>query len=767
MEYNMRKLVAFVCTCIALNGCITGPKEVARAEDFLVRRYARNEFPEAVKWAASLSGWKIVKVDDSSAIVERRDGYRSLIADIYLNGVAFISVRHKESNGYGFDGSFISSAASKLMYSIGQLVSDRINSMPLCVDKVAKKKGIDAKGVSRSYASDSRLRLKSLKRLETTATNEYAGAYARETIAEAKLIKEIEAHEAAEVHRGEEIIENGLSNQWKQIERFLDMNFPAGVSANIDESNYPKLVGEINTCFSSSNLVAQASFGGKECQDHAKRRMQCDTKTLRLFVSELKKRSGTNFAKYFLCEYKLRHFGEAGNADTLLHEVEQYEYDNSKEGQRAKRVAALVGAKPNVDFVSICRKLEGNDKPTYFQRKGLVAAGSTHEYQYLNRDSYYRDEERWKREGMPLSIRSKLHDRVQAQEWQITRDLQNHEKVEVSRGLQQALTMMKRTLRDELLNYVMMHIGNYENTEAEKDERYEAMLKGIALRGENIIKSFSQAYSGNPYRDTAVVYGSEYEMEEDKRSYLNTVAKEIAEGIINSKKYDVLSRMCKDDVFQKYFALGAADVAAIKNRIPEITVLPEGGEPKTVSGTGWFVNSNHVVTCYHVIEGRNNLACHFQNGIVENLSVVAFDKDSDTAILGLAEGGISHKWLRLQRRPGKLADKVCTFGYPLPSLLGQDLKYSEGSISSMSGIAGDTSTYQISVPLQPGNSGGALLNVRGEVVGITSSRLDAIKTAVITGGIPQNVNYAIKVRYLIALLDDNGIDYSASDEKKS
>jgi len=77
----------------------------------------------------------------------------------------------------------------------------------------------------------------------------------------------------------------------------------------------------------------------------------------------------------------------------------------------------------------------------------------------------------------------------------------------------------------------------------------------------------------------------------------------------------------------------------------------------------------------------------------------------------------------------------------------------DGIVSSLSGIMDDPRVYQISVPLQSGNSGGPLLNLKGEVVGITTSKLNAAKVFQWTGDLPENVNYAIKIPYLSMLLD--------------
>jgi len=79
--------------------------------------------------------------------------------------------------------------------------------------------------------------------------------------------------------------------------------------------------------------------------------------------------------------------------------------------------------------------------------------------------------------------------------------------------------------------------------------------------------------------------------------------------------------------------------------------------------------------------------------------------------------------------------------------MGTNYKVTDGIISSVSGIDDDMRYYQISVPLQPGNSGGPLFNNAGDVIGITSARLNskAVRTDV------ENVNYAIKISYLLNL----------------
>jgi len=93
----------------------------------------------------------------------------------------------------------------------------------------------------------------------------------------------------------------------------------------------------------------------------------------------------------------------------------------------------------------------------------------------------------------------------------------------------------------------------------------------------------------------------------------------------------------------------------------------------------------------------------------------------------------------------------CT--YPNPIMQGVNAKLTKGSINSLTGIQDDLRLYQISIPVQPGNSGGPLLDMNGNVIGIIVAMLDAKTAFEISGSLPQNVNYAVKSTYAMTLLD--------------
>jgi S1-C subfamily serine protease len=100
-----------------------------------------------------------------------------------------------------------------------------------------------------------------------------------------------------------------------------------------------------------------------------------------------------------------------------------------------------------------------------------------------------------------------------------------------------------------------------------------------------------------------------------------------------------------------------------------------------------------------------------------------------------------------------MGQDVFTVGYPNPGLQGVSAKYTKGTISSLTGFKDDLRLYQVSVPIQPGNSGGPLLDENGNILGVVIAMLNAKKTFEISGSLPQNVNYAVKSLYAQAMID--------------
>ena len=91
-----------------------------------------------------------------------------------------------------------------------------------------------------------------------------------------------------------------------------------------------------------------------------------------------------------------------------------------------------------------------------------------------------------------------------------------------------------------------------------------------------------------------------------------------------------------------------------------------------------------------------------------------------------------------------VGSNVFALGYPMAlTVMGEEVKFTDGKISSKTGFQGDITTYQISVPVQPGNSGGPLFDYDGNIIGIVNAKIMAA----------DNVSYAIKLTYLKNLID--------------
>lgn len=179
-------------------------------------------------------------------------------------------------------------------------------------------------------------------------------------------------------------------------------------------------------------------------------------------------------------------------------------------------------------------------------------------------------------------------------------------------------------------------------------------------------------------------------------------------------------------------------------------------EAKYSMGTGWPVAEGLVVTNHHVISGHDEIILIRTDGQRISATVMQVDQQHDLALLQVNDVDALPPALKIADQGASLGTNVFTIGYPHPDIMGSDPKLTSGIVNSLSGFRNDKRTYQVSVALQSGNSGGPLINMRGEVVGVVTSKLSAMKVFRWTGDLPQNVNYAMKSVYLLDLLEQTG-----------
>jgi hypothetical protein len=182
----------------------------------------------------------------------------------------------------------------------------------------------------------------------------------------------------------------------------------------------------------------------------------------------------------------------------------------------------------------------------------------------------------------------------------------------------------------------------------------------------------------------------------------------------------------------------------------------------TSFGSGVTVaTQGEILTNSHVVENCATITIQPSSGGSEAGVVIARDQRNDLAVVRASKPLASVIAFR-DGVPIRAGDAVVALGYPLPGLLASDANLSVGNVSALAGLADDSRYLQISAPVQPGNSGGPLLDVSGHLVGIVTAKLDAVQVARVTGDIPQNVNFALKADLARSFLESKGISYRSA-----
>ncbi len=212
----------------------------------------------------------------------------------------------------------------------------------------------------------------------------------------------------------------------------------------------------------------------------------------------------------------------------------------------------------------------------------------------------------------------------------------------------------------------------------------------------------------------------------------------------------------------KGYGVGGA-YAGLKPRAWGTILCYKGSAPSTIGsqktsessislGTGWKVGKGYVATNNHVVGNSSSVYLILNNGERVDARVIARDRANDLAVLSVDDKKLNAPTIPITDQQAKAGASVFTVGYPHPTVMGARPKVTDGIVSAATGLLDDPRTYQISVPLQSGNSGGPLLNMKGEVVGVATYKLNAAKVFQWTGDLPENVNYAVKVQYLEPLI---------------
>lgn len=186
--------------------------------------------------------------------------------------------------------------------------------------------------------------------------------------------------------------------------------------------------------------------------------------------------------------------------------------------------------------------------------------------------------------------------------------------------------------------------------------------------------------------------------------------------------------------------------------------LPPAYKPKEIrkekgynTGTGFFISDDgYLITNYHVVQDSKDILIITYNKKELKGTYVDGSLNDDVALIKV--NAVTKSLPILEKHNIAKGEEVFTLGYPLVQIQGQEQKASFGRINSLTGIKGDQRFLQIDIPVQPGNSGGPLINTKGQVAGVVTATLDQLVTLKMSGHIPQNVNYAVKSDYLLPLI---------------
>lgn len=175
--------------------------------------------------------------------------------------------------------------------------------------------------------------------------------------------------------------------------------------------------------------------------------------------------------------------------------------------------------------------------------------------------------------------------------------------------------------------------------------------------------------------------------------------------------------------------------------VPGVRINPHA---RVSSGTGFVVARDRVLTNQHVIADCNRVLVRTADDrLLAAVPPARVDRQRDLAVLNVP-GDPGPPLAFRADPPVRRGEEVVTYGFPLSGLLSSGPTLTSGEVSALAGLRDNPRQFQISAPVQPGNSGGPLLDRRGHVVGVVVSKLNAQRVAQFTGDIPQNVNFAVK-----------------------
>lgn len=281
----------------------------------------------------------------------------------------------------------------------------------------------------------------------------------------------------------------------------------------------------------------------------------------------------------------------------------------------------------------------------------------------------------------------------------------------------------------------------------------QGLLGDVYYRGSGVQEDLTVAYA---WLNLAVSGG----LEED--SYQQDAEKQLRdlEGKLSREQLAEAQRLSANWKQGQPMQAAPTQMSAPAENTPAKHYEPISNLKKVNSGSAIIISSRgKLITNQHVVNECTEIRIPVAN---KNASLVLADNANDLALLQLEGEAVLPGTV-----PAVFADEasvrqgedIVTFGFPLDGYLPSSGNITQGIVSALAGPFNNSSVLQITAPIQKGNSGGPVLNMKGQVVGVVIGKADAVKLMKATGDIPQNINFAISGRVAKGFFEGNSISY--------
>jgi S1-C subfamily serine protease len=279
---------------------------------------------------------------------------------------------------------------------------------------------------------------------------------------------------------------------------------------------------------------------------------------------------------------------------------------------------------------------------------------------------------------------------------------------------------------------------------------YTRCIRGNYIKPYTLFDDGSIGYAGAKSNYSQII----------REFFANNIEKCIVE--LNKLREETADQKPSSEIFADLQNLGIS---------PHEKAMPSGMSP-SASGSGIIIASRPLIlTNHHVIAKARRVLVHSSFLPQKEAIILYEDTGSDLAILTLKEKTEEFSNDAFAVFAGdqdlQIGSELYSLGYPMSAVLGSELKFSSGAISSVKGLKDDPESFQLSAPIQPGSSGGPVFLRSGKLAGIVVSTLNSLAFAKATSALPQNVNYALRSDTVLRFLRENGLLVEVQSDKRA